>query len=69
MKRRLEKLYLRLYRNLSNKLTGFLPKEMEPEVMILPSDKKDQDICVIAIHIPHDLVKKLMWSMKVWRAK
>ena len=55
------------YCRLSNKIEGYIPKEYDPLVAIAPSIDKDTDMVLITLHIPHDLVKKLMWSFKVWK--
>ena len=55
------------YRRLSNKIESYIPKEYKPLVAIAPSIDKDTDMVMITLHIPHDLVKKLMWSLKVWK--
>ena len=56
------------YRRLSSKLIDCIPKEYDPIVAISPSTvDKGKDMVLITIKVPHDLVKKLMWSFKVWK--
>ena len=55
------------YRRLSDKIESYIPKEYNPMVVIAPSIDKDTDIAMITLYIPHDLIKKLMWSFKVWK--
>lgn len=55
------------YRRLSDKIESYIPKEYKPVIAIAPSIGKDTDMVLITLHIPHDMVKKLMWSFKVWK--
>lgn len=55
------------YRRLSSKIESCIPKEYKPLVAVAPSIDKDTDMVMITLRVPHDLVKKLMWSFKVWK--
>ena len=55
------------YRRLSDKIENYIPKEYKPLVAIAPSVDKGTDMVMITLRVPHDLVKKLMWSFKVWK--
>lgn len=70
IKRLKYKIRTRLYSNLSRKLTAFIPEEYRGFCDISHSimDPDDKDRVVITLNIPHELTKKLMWSMKAWRA-
>lgn len=68
MKRLFADIQHKWYRRLSDKLERCIPEEYDPLIAIAPSIDSDKDMVMITLHIPHDLIKKLMWSMKVWRA-
>lgn len=66
MKKIFAKIQHKWYRRLSNKIESYIPKEYKPLVAITPSSV-DTDMVTIVVHVPHGLVKKLMWSFKVWK--
>ena len=55
------------YRRLSDKIESYIPKEYKPMVVIAPCMDRKTDMVMITLRVPHDLVKKLMWSFKVWK--
>ena len=58
-----------LYCNLARKIERFIPEEYNASVGIAPSSCDDNsDMVVIHFYIPHEITRKLMWSMKAWRA-
>lgn len=72
MKKILAKMKWGLYCNLSRKIESYIPEKYHPYVQVVPTTKTDAtngrlDIVSIELHIPHDLTKKLMWYLKVWR--
>lgn len=68
MKKIFAKIQHKWYRRLSDKIMAYIPEEYDPIIAISPSIMdKDKDMILVTLKIPHDLVKKLMWSFKVWK--